>query len=151
MERAFHITLRQYGPTVYLAPAGELDLDARPAFEDAYGAVDEGTTVVACDMNLVPFMDVCGLHCLLCLAAHAQARGVTLFAYNWRRQPLRLLDVIDGVDRSDPRSTSGRRSATAALRQGLGARARAARVAGARAAGAEHAAAVGAGGCRPPR
>ncbi|MCX4808708.1 hypothetical protein OG594_45325 [Streptomyces sp. NBC_01214] len=41
---------RRFGPTVYLAPSGELDLESRSALDEPYIGADEAT-VVACDMR----------------------------------------------------------------------------------------------------
>ncbi|MFD3531240.1 STAS domain-containing protein [Streptomyces sp. NPDC058664] len=135
MDAAFRISVKRYGPTLRLAPAGELDGEGRAAFERAERAVDDGVVVVACGMEHVPFMDAAGLHCLLDFAERLDARGVAVFFFHWRSQPLHLLDLVDVCS---PASGSGRRSwasATAALRRDLGTRAYTGRARGAVAAG----------------
>ncbi|MEU6300763.1 STAS domain-containing protein [Streptomyces erythrochromogenes] len=113
MPSDFHITIRRYGPTLHLTPAGELDVDSDPAFAPVSTALTDSTTVVACDMRRLTFLDPAGLQLLLDLAARLDARGITFFAYNWQRQPLRLLDLIDRItptrasDRSTPTSPLG--------------------------------------------
>lgn len=103
----FHITIRRYGPTLHLTPAGELDIDSDPAFAPVWTALDDHIAVVACDMRCLTFLDAAGLELLLDLAAHLDGRGIAFFAYNWQRQPLRLLDHITSTpsqagDRSTP-------------------------------------------------
>ncbi|MGP3690965.1 STAS domain-containing protein [Streptomyces sp. IBSNAI002] len=102
MEPDFHIMIRRYGPTVHCSPVGELDLDTRPALERLWALPDGQVSVVVCDMRGLTFMDVTGLHRLLDMAAHIHGRGIDFFAYNWQRQPLRLLDLIDDLDPGQP-------------------------------------------------
>ncbi|UQW99501.1 STAS domain-containing protein [Streptomyces sp. RerS4] len=117
---------------MYLAPVGELDVDGGTAFDQVLDAVDDGVTVVVCDMQRVPFLDVCGLRSLVTLAEYLEDRGVALFFFNWQDEPLRLVDLIDELDRPYGGSSSTRPAATAALRRGLGAQTRAGRARGAR-------------------
>ncbi|AWZ05237.1 MULTISPECIES: STAS domain-containing protein [unclassified Streptomyces] len=118
MQGDFHITIRRYGPTLHLTPAGELDLDTGPAFEQVWLALDDQVAVVACDMLRLTFIDVTGLHRLLGLAAHIHTRGIAFFAYNWQRQPLRLLDLTDRLDQARP-GTGNRLAPTRILRRTL--------------------------------
>ncbi|MCJ0871948.1 STAS domain-containing protein [Streptomyces sp. AP-93] len=101
MECDFGITVRRYGPTVHVALAGELDLDTRSALDDVQAAFDEDVDVLCCDMQHLTFMDVTGLHRLVDLARRAEERGTAVFASNWQRQPLRLLDLTDSLYPSD--------------------------------------------------
>ncbi|MGW0390499.1 STAS domain-containing protein [Streptomyces sp. NPDC003042] len=120
----FHISIRRYGPTLHLTPAGELDFEAEPAFDPIREALADYTTVVACDMRHVTFMDVTGLNCLLALGHHAETRGTILFVYNWRRQPLRLLELVDDLDRKESGLPAYSCSAVCSvLRRALGERA----------------------------
>lgn len=68
MKPAFRITVERCGATLHLVPMGDLDLDGCPAFAQVEHRIDQGTTVVACTMEHVPFMDLNGLRCLLALA-----------------------------------------------------------------------------------
>ncbi|MFE5524361.1 STAS domain-containing protein [Streptomyces virginiae] len=90
----FRVMPRRYGPTVYLAPAGELDLESRSALDELYIGAGEAT-VVACDMLHLTFMDVTGLNGLIDFADRLDRRGIRFFAYNWQPQPYRLLDLVD--------------------------------------------------------
>lgn len=119
MQGDFHITIRRYGPTLHLTPAGELDLDTGPAFERVRLALDDQVAVVACDMRRLTFIDVTGLHRLLDLAAHLHRRGIAFFAYNWQRQPLRLLDLTDRLDQTRPGTAGNRLAPTRLLRRTL--------------------------------
>lgn len=101
MECDFGITVRRYGPTVHVALAGELDLDTRSALDDVQAAFDEDIDVLCCDMQHLTFMNVTGLHRLVDLARRADQRGIAVFAYNWQRQPRRLLDLTDSLNPSD--------------------------------------------------
>ncbi|MFE5720589.1 STAS domain-containing protein [Streptomyces erythrochromogenes] len=87
---------RRYGPTVYLAPAGELDLEGRSALDELYIGAGEAT-VVACDILHLTFMDVSGLDGLIDFADRLEGRGIRFFAYNWQPQPSRLLDLVDAL------------------------------------------------------
>ncbi|GLX17127.1 MULTISPECIES: STAS domain-containing protein [Streptomyces] len=119
MDFAFRITLRRYGPTAHLTPTGELDLEAGPAFERLQEDLD-GVEVVACDMGHVTFMDMAGLNCLLGLGGYAESHGIALFVYNWRRQPSRLLELVDALDQApDGHRCAGRWAASRPLRRGL--------------------------------
>ncbi|MGR4879880.1 STAS domain-containing protein [Streptomyces sp. LARHCF249] len=124
MASDFHVVVRRYGPTLHLAPAGELDMEAEPVFGRVRHGLDCDVAVVVCDMLRVPFMDVTGMNCLLALAHDLEVRGTGFFAYNWRRQPRRLLDLVDRVDAArSPRPADERTATTAALRRTLSARA----------------------------
>ncbi|MFJ6782857.1 STAS domain-containing protein [Streptomyces yangpuensis] len=92
----FRLRTRRYGPTVHLTPAGELDLATRSVLDEVPAAL-EGVDVVACDMRDLTFLDVAGLHGLLDFAHCLNARGIAFFAYNWRPQPRRLLDLTDDL------------------------------------------------------
>ncbi|MFF0549697.1 STAS domain-containing protein [Streptomyces sp. NPDC004311] len=94
--RNFQMKTSRYGPTAYLAPVGELDLDTRPALDRLQEELDEAD-VVACDVGKLTFLDVVGLHGLLDLARRLDERGIAFFAYNWQPQPRRLLDLIDSL------------------------------------------------------
>ncbi|MFD9355668.1 STAS domain-containing protein [Streptomyces sp. NPDC060031] len=99
---ALQITLRRYGPTVHLTLAGELDHEAdAPLARVRAAAFRDGVDVLACDLHHVRFMDVSGLRCLLGLQEHARAYGITVLAYNWQPQPLRLLRLLDGTEPCD--------------------------------------------------
>ncbi|MFD4740206.1 hypothetical protein ACFWNQ_22975 [Streptomyces virginiae] len=52
----FRVTLRRNGPTVCLAPAGELDLESGSALDELNIGADEAT-VVACDLRNLTVMD----------------------------------------------------------------------------------------------
>ncbi|MFB6477419.1 STAS domain-containing protein [Streptomyces virginiae] len=97
MDGDFRVVTRHFGPTVHLAPEGELDLDSRPVLEKAVTALDEDIVVVVCDMHRLRFLDVTGLHALVDLALRLDARGVALFAFGWQAQPQRLLDIVDSL------------------------------------------------------
>ncbi|MFD9337982.1 STAS domain-containing protein [Streptomyces sp. NPDC060028] len=99
---ALQITLRRYGPTVHLTLAGELDHEADAALARVRAAAfRDGVDVVACDLHHVRFMDVSGLRCLLGLQEQAREYGITVLAYNWQPQPLRLLHLLDGLEPCD--------------------------------------------------
>ncbi|MFD9520732.1 STAS domain-containing protein [Streptomyces sp. NPDC059979] len=123
MERDFSITVRRYGPTLHVTLAGELDLDTRSALDDVQAAFGDGVAVLCCDMVHLAFMDVTGLHRLLNLARRTDGRGIAFFAYNWQRQPRRLLDLTDslyppdghGEPRSKPTSMLSRTLRDAAV------------------------------------
>ncbi|MGW7329788.1 STAS domain-containing protein [Streptomyces sp. NPDC054840] len=97
MERDFRIVTRRFGPTVHLAPDGELDLDSRPVLEEALTVLDESVVVVVCDMTRLRFLDVTGMHALHHLALRFHDRGLAFFAFGWQAQPQRLLDIIDSL------------------------------------------------------
>ncbi|MBT2471523.1 STAS domain-containing protein [Streptomyces sp. ISL-66] len=109
----FHIAIRRHGPTLHVRPSGEMDLDAKPAFTHVHDALNAKIAAVVCDMQHVPFVDVTGLNCLLILAAHARARHIVLFVYNWRPQPQHLLELLDTLDRE---ATSARGTPPSAAR-----------------------------------
>ncbi|MFJ3960769.1 STAS domain-containing protein [Streptomyces sp. NPDC090036] len=114
---------------MHLTPRGELDLDGEPAFERSAALLDATTAVVACGMRHVTFMDVTGLQRFLAFARALEARGVGLFVYNWRRQPMHLLGLFDDLNSPQgPAAASG--SATEALRRTLTDRVSAGREAG---------------------
>ncbi|MFJ3830773.1 STAS domain-containing protein [Streptomyces sp. NPDC090046] len=125
----FHITLRQYGPTVHLTPRGELDLDGEQAFERSAALLASTTAVIACDMQHVTFMDATGLQRFLDFARTMEARGIGLFVYNWRRQPMHLLGLFDDLNSPQGPAAAGG-SATEALRRTLTDRVSAGREAG---------------------
>ncbi|MFG2484977.1 STAS domain-containing protein [Streptomyces virginiae] len=118
----FRVMPRRYGPTVHLAPAGELDLETRIALDECYIGAD-GPTIVACDMQHLTFMDVTGLNALIDFADRLDRldrldrRGIAFFAYNWQPQPLRLLDLTDALY-PPPRRTENR-GPTRLLRRSL--------------------------------
>ncbi|MFC9816100.1 STAS domain-containing protein [Streptomyces virginiae] len=116
MPSDFHITIRRYGPTLHLTLAGELDIDSGPAFAPVWTALTDPTAVVACDMRGLAFLDPAGLQLLLDLAARLDGRGIAFFAYNWQRQPMRLLDLIDRIT---PTHARDRSTPTGALRRTL--------------------------------
>ncbi|AZM87533.1 STAS domain-containing protein [Streptomyces sp. W1SF4] len=119
MDCDFRITLRRYGPTAHLTPTGELGLEAGPEFDRLRDVLD-GVDVVACDMGHVTFMDMAGLNCLLGLGGYAETQGIALFVYNWRRQPARLLELVDELDHApDGHRCAGRWAASRALRHSL--------------------------------
>ncbi|MFD6913559.1 STAS domain-containing protein [Streptomyces virginiae] len=89
----FCVMPRCYGPTVCLAPAGELDLDSRAVLDELYMGADEAT-VVACDMRHLTFMDVTGLDGLIDFAGRLDGRSLRFFAHSWQPQPSRLLDAL---------------------------------------------------------
>lgn len=111
----FRVMPRRYGPTVHLAPAGELDLETRIALDELYIGAD-GPTIVACDMSRLTFMDVTGLNSLIDFADRLDRRGIAFFAYNWPPQPQRLLDHIDALY---PPPGTGIRVPTRLLRRSL--------------------------------
>ncbi|MCY0931488.1 hypothetical protein OTB20_35960 [Streptomyces sp. H27-H1] len=113
MQSDFHIAIRRYGPTLHLTPAGELDMDSGPAMARVWTALDDQVAVVACDMRSLTFIDATGLHRLLGLAAYVDGRSIAFFAYNWQRQPLWLLDLIDDLDQA--RQGAGNRPAPTRL------------------------------------
>ncbi|MEW2135692.1 STAS domain-containing protein [Streptomyces sp. NPDC005409] len=127
MKPAFRIAVRRSGTTLCLAPSGELDLESCPAFGQIEQLADAHTTAVNCTMAGVPFMDLSGLHCLLTLAAHLEARGVALAVYDWQLQPRRLLDVVQHLSSLPEGRARERQAAAAALRGLLNCRARAGR------------------------
>ncbi|MGR4880325.1 STAS domain-containing protein [Streptomyces sp. LARHCF249] len=98
MECHFCITERRYGPTVYLAPAGELDCDAGPVWDGVEGRIEDTVDVVVCDMGLVGFMDLTGLTRLIAFAEALHARGTVVFVVNLRTQPAFVMDVFDEVE-----------------------------------------------------
>ncbi|MEV4937259.1 STAS domain-containing protein [Streptomyces zaomyceticus] len=126
----FQVHARRYGPTVHLAPVGELDADTRSALDEIQAAL-EGADVVACDMRDLTFLDVVGLHALLDFVRRMDVRGAAFFSYDWQRQPRRLLDLVDESYPSagDPRARPARllrrlRDGAAAARTSGAARAR---------------------------
>ncbi|MFJ7269169.1 STAS domain-containing protein [Streptomyces sp. NPDC099050] len=123
------LTVRRYGPTVHLTPAGELDLHTKTALDGLQTALDR-IDVVACDMQHLTFVDVSGLHGLIDFASRLQARGIAFFAYNWRPEPQRLLDLVDGLDLEIGRERN-RVGPTGLLRRSLQDSAAAARATGA--------------------
>ncbi|WP_030294801.1 STAS domain-containing protein [Streptomyces katrae] len=137
MECDFRITERQYGPTVHLAPAGELDRDARPVWDGVEARIDDTVDVVVCDMARVGFMDMTGLTRLIAFADTLRARGTTLFVLNVRTQPAHVMDVLDDLAERRNACTGGgsAEAPTAALRRTLTLRATAVRY---RAADHEH-------------
>ncbi|MEU6309401.1 STAS domain-containing protein [Streptomyces sp. NPDC047014] len=110
----FRLTVKRYGPTVHLAPSGELDLDTGPAL-DGVRAEYRDADVVACDMRRLTFLDVAGLHALLGLAHRLEAYGTAFFAYNWQPQPRRLLDLVDQVELIEGPGRAGHRAAATRL------------------------------------
>ncbi|MGW7312899.1 STAS domain-containing protein [Streptomyces sp. NPDC054854] len=110
----FRMMTRRYGPTVHLTPAGELDMEATAAFDEVLPDL-EGAAVVACDMGHLTFMDVMGLHALIAFVHRLGARGIAFFAYDWQPEPLRLMDLVDGLQH--PGRT--RSAPTALLRRSL--------------------------------
>ncbi|MET9700846.1 STAS domain-containing protein [Streptomyces sp. NPDC006529] len=125
----FHMTMRRYGPTVHLVPAGELDLETRAALDEAEAALD-GVELVACDMGELSFLDVAGLHGLLGFVHRLDGRSIAFFTYDWQPQPLRLLDLIDSLHPS-PGDHGSRGAPTEPLRRSLAESAAAARARGA--------------------
>ncbi|MFC9583455.1 STAS domain-containing protein [Streptomyces yangpuensis] len=115
----FRMSMRRYGPTVHLTPAGELDLHTRSALEETQAALDDGVAVVACDMRLLSFVDVTGLHGLLEFARRLDGRGIAFFAYDWQPQALRLLDLVDGLYLPTTVNGKTRSTPTTILRRGL--------------------------------
>ncbi|MEU3459261.1 STAS domain-containing protein [Streptomyces sp. NPDC006733] len=95
------ITLRRYGPTLHLTLAGELDIEAEPAVAQVMATLPADVTVIACDLHHISFMDVVGVRCVLGLKRSAEARGLAALVYNWQPQPLQLLTLMDGLDRTD--------------------------------------------------
>ncbi|MEW2412491.1 STAS domain-containing protein [Streptomyces sp. NPDC046866] len=85
---------RRYGPTVHLAPVGQLDETTGAVLEKATAGL-EGVDVVACDMQELTLMDVTGLDALIGFARRLNARGIAFFVYNWQPQPRELLDLVD--------------------------------------------------------
>ncbi|MFF0473547.1 anti-sigma factor antagonist [Streptomyces sp. NPDC004284] len=98
------ITVRRYGPTMHLAPAGELRMATRSALDDVQAALD-GVDVVACDMRDLVFLDVGGLQGLLDFVRRLDADGIAFFAYDWQPQPRQTLDLADEVN---PPADTGR-------------------------------------------
>ncbi|MET9572943.1 STAS domain-containing protein [Streptomyces virginiae] len=131
----FRMPMRRYGPTVHLTPAGELDLHTRSALDETLADLDDGVTVVACDMWRLSFIDVTGLDGLLEFARRLNGRGIAFFAYNWQPQPRRLLDLIDGLYPPPDINGKPRCTSTSLLRRSLQDRAAARRTAGVRAGG----------------
>ncbi|MEV7618418.1 STAS domain-containing protein [Streptomyces sp. NPDC089799] len=125
----FEMETRRYGPTVHLTPVGELDMDTGPALDEVLDAVD-GVDVVACDMRHLTFLDVVGLRRLLDFVRSLDARGIAFFAYNWRHQPRRFLDLVDEL--SPPARNGGRPTRMLRRLQDFAAAARAAGAARAR-------------------
>ncbi|MGW7317746.1 STAS domain-containing protein [Streptomyces sp. NPDC054865] len=111
----FRIRSRRYGPTVHLTPMGELDVETRAALDEVLPDL-EGVAVVAADMGQLTFMDITGLHALTAFARHLDTRGISFFAYDWQPQPLRLMDLIDGLY---PHLGRTRSAPTALLRRSL--------------------------------
>ncbi|MGW6410464.1 STAS domain-containing protein [Streptomyces vinaceus] len=131
----FRVSMRRYGPTIHLTPAGELDIDTRSALDQAQTAIDNGVAVVACDMRLLRFIDVTGLRGLLGFARRIDGRGIAFFAYNWQPQPRRLLDLIDALYPPTDMNGKPRCAPTGILRRGLPDAAAFRRTAGAMASG----------------
>ncbi|MCB5163984.1 STAS domain-containing protein [Streptomyces bambusae] len=113
----FRTGIRRYGPTAHLTPAGELGTDPGSVLAEVSAALD-GVDVVACDMRDLTSLDLMGLHRLLDFVRGLDARGITVFAYNWQPQPRRLLSLVEELyPPADPRTTllrSLRESAAAA-------------------------------------
>ncbi|MDF9810822.1 STAS domain-containing protein [Streptomyces sp. SPB162] len=93
------ITLRRYGPTLHLTLAGELDIEAEPAFAQIMATLPAGIAVIACDLYHVHFMDVVGVRCILALKRSAEQRGLAALVCNWQSQPLQLLNLLGGLER----------------------------------------------------
>lgn len=99
---ALRIAFRRYGPTAHLSLAGDLDHEAGAVIARVRAAaLADDVVVIACDLHHVPFMDVSGLRCLLDLQELAREHGITVLAYNWRPQPLRLLQCLNGLEADD--------------------------------------------------
>ncbi|MFF8261429.1 STAS domain-containing protein [Streptomyces virginiae] len=130
MERDLRIVTRRFGPTVHLAPDGELDLDSGPVLDEALTVLDENVVIVVCDMTRLRFLDVTGMHALHDLAVRLHERGLAFFAFGWQAQPQRLLNIIDSLY---PSPTAGSEP-TALLRRSLRDAAASQRAAGAAAA-----------------
>ncbi|MGW6858391.1 STAS domain-containing protein [Streptomyces xanthophaeus] len=113
----FRMMMRRYGPAVHLTPTGELDAETRAALDDVLHGLN-GVSVVACDMGHLTFMDVTGLHGLTVFVRRLSARDILFFAYNWQPQPLRLMDLVDGLYRGTGRATE-QGAPTALLRRAL--------------------------------
>lgn len=113
----FRVMLRRNGPTVCLAPAGELDLGSGSALDELYIGADEAT-VVACDSRNLAVMDHTGLDGLIAFFGRLDVCGIAFFAYDWQPQPRRLLDLIDAM--YPPTGTKGIRGGpTGLLRRSL--------------------------------
>ncbi|MCZ4120999.1 STAS domain-containing protein [Streptomyces sp. H39-S7] len=95
------ITLRRYGPTLHLTLAGELDIDAEPAIAQVMSTLPADVAVIACDLHHIAFMDVVGVRCVRELKRSAEQRGLAALVYNWRPQPLQLLNLLDGLERDN--------------------------------------------------
>ncbi|MFJ8130092.1 anti-sigma factor antagonist [Streptomyces hydrogenans] len=95
---------RRYGPTVHLAPVGQLNGSTRSALDEVRLPLD-GVDVVACDMQELTLLDVTGLDALLDFAQRLDGRGIAFFVYNWQPQPRGLLDLVDEQHPSAARPT----------------------------------------------
>ncbi|MFF3726958.1 STAS domain-containing protein [Streptomyces erythrochromogenes] len=93
-----------------------MDIDSDPAFAPVWTALTDRPTVVACDMRRLTFLDPAGLQLLHGFAARLEGHGIAFFAYNWQRQPMRLLDLIDRIT---PTHASDRSTPTGPLRRTL--------------------------------
>ncbi len=69
-------------------------------------------------MRRLTFLGPAGLQLLLDLATRLDGRGIAFFAYNWQRQPMRLLDLIDRLTPTRSRA-SDRSTPTGPLRRML--------------------------------
>ncbi|MFF5449431.1 STAS domain-containing protein [Streptomyces sp. NPDC012888] len=131
MEQEFRVRVRNYGPTVHVTAAGELDHEAGAAFAPAVEALVPGTTVVVWDMRHVTFMDCAGLGHLLDFQSLAEGRGTAVFTYDWQSGPLRLLELVDRLPLPPPGRAGDRTAASRLLRRTLSGRAGAQRDRGA--------------------
>ncbi|WP_329113410.1 STAS domain-containing protein [Streptomyces sp. NBC_01353] len=121
-----HTAMEEYGCVMHLTLHGELDLEAETLLDHITRECGGGTTVIACDMRHITFMDVAGLERLLAFGHAVEARDVILFVYNWRRQPLRVLELFDVLNPGNALE-SGPGEATRSLRRTLHERAGAGR------------------------
>ena len=76
MTDDFNVATRRYGPVVYLAPEGDLDVDTAPLLEDSVEALlEDRPWVLVVDLGRVDFIDSSGLRALLTCKDDAEHTG----------------------------------------------------------------------------
>jgi anti-anti-sigma factor len=69
-DRTFDVTITDAGGQVLVALAGDLDIDGRDRFHDAFAQLEPITKPIVLDVSRVAFVDSSGLGCL-CYARNA--------------------------------------------------------------------------------
>ena len=69
-DRTFDVSITDHGQQVVVALAGDLDVDGRDRFHDAFAELEPITKPIVLDVSRVAFVDSSGLGCL-CYARNA--------------------------------------------------------------------------------